>query len=76
MDIASQHHAQADLGALRTAMQRASVILLMLLIVSSAFFMFAVHTNRSVPFFPEHFFRVQTSRWRFCLHPSGSWRPG
>jgi hypothetical protein len=59
MDIASQHHAQADLGALRTAMRRASVILLMLLIVSSAFFMFAVHTNRSVPFFPEHFFRVQ-----------------
>lgn len=59
MDIASQHHAQAGLGALRTAMQRGSLILLMLLLVASAFFILAVYTNRSVPFFPQHFFRVQ-----------------
>lgn len=59
MDIASQQDVQAGLGALRTAMQRASLTLLMLLLVGCAYLMLAVYTNRSVPFFPEHFFRFQ-----------------
>ena len=40
-------------------MQRAILTLLLLLVVSGAFVTFAAATDRSVPFFPQHFFRTQ-----------------
>lgn len=59
MDIASRLLAQSAVGALRAAMQRASLILLLLLVVSGAYVMFATSTGKSVPFFPQQFFRTQ-----------------
>lgn len=59
MDTASQHEAQAAEASLRSALRRASLILLVLLLVAWAYVIAAAFAGRPIPFFPDYFFRRQ-----------------